>query len=534
MEMHNRFKIRLLITAVFSIAFVLGCVSKKNIKIPLSDPLPHPKLAQMQSLSIEEKDGVIYFGKSKKYQKRGITVVLLKGDPYEIGYAHGVFLKDEIKRYIRESLYWTKTQFFGTSFLENMVFDRAREIEQYVPEKYITELKGLAAGSGIDYEAILALNTYGTTVWSFISCTSVAVIGQEGKIIRSRGYETPVVNGPPVHAQPILFIHQPSQGYAFTSVMIPGDISVVTAKNQTGLNIGSHAIVGASYRWKGIPHTILQRIIIENAHSVEEVGKILEKAPRPGALMLMVTDTKKARIYEYDSEDIGYKDMDEDGLVLTNFTRVLSIGRNDSGMRYRTASSFLKNNQDNGDLSKLVGLLRNDEISCIGNPNNTESRHSAIFVPETLDFWIAVDPPPANRGRWVGFNLKKELDGSGHEPNPLIIPAGSGITIANRLDKIKINEKEPWTGKFKLESKGICSGIWAMKQEAKIVKSISGSEFEFKGKLHGNQLKGKVKGASNTYYNFYLKMSSDSMSFTGTLDLMAHSNRCQLKGKRIE
>jgi len=46
-------------------------------------------------------------------------------------------------------------------------------------------------------------------------------------------------------------------------------------------------------------------------------------------------------------------------------------------------------------------------------------------MPETQDFWVAVDPPPASRGRWVGFNLKKEIDDSGHEPNPLIIPAMS-------------------------------------------------------------------------------------------------------------
>jgi hypothetical protein len=105
--------------------------------------------------------------------------------------------------------------------------------------------------------------------------------------------------------------------------------------------------------------------------------------------------------------------MDEDGLVLTNYSRVLDIGRNYSCRRYQTARSFLDNNQDNIDLSKLVGLLRNEEISCVGSPY-TESRNSAIFVPETLDPWIAVDPPPANRGRWVGFNLKKELNGSGH------------------------------------------------------------------------------------------------------------------------
>jgi len=108
MERHNRYKVRRLFTAMLSIALLFGCVSKKDIKIPLSDPLPHPKLTQMQSLSIEEKDGVIYFGESKKYIKRGITIVSLKGDPYEMGYAHGVLLKDEMKPWIKEALYLLK------------------------------------------------------------------------------------------------------------------------------------------------------------------------------------------------------------------------------------------------------------------------------------------------------------------------------------------------------------------------------------------------------------------------------------------
>ena len=32
---------------------------------------------------------VTYFGKSKKYQKNGILVVVLRGEPYEIGYTRG-------------------------------------------------------------------------------------------------------------------------------------------------------------------------------------------------------------------------------------------------------------------------------------------------------------------------------------------------------------------------------------------------------------------------------------------------------------
>ena len=107
-------------------------------------------------------------------------------------------------------------------------------------------------------------------------------------------------------------------------------------------------------------------------------------------------------------------------------------------------------------------------------------------------------------------------------------------TPDNTISNIKINEKEPWTGKFKLEPNYQCSGIWAMKQEGQTVKSTSDSEFDFTGMVKGNQLKGKVVGTSSTYYDFIIEMRSNNMSFTGALDLIAHGLPCQLKGKRIE
>ena len=232
MQSNKSFKLGnvVVIAVILSIIFLFGCVSKENVKVPLSDPLPHPKLAQMQSLSIEEKDGVTYFGRSRKYKKRGITVVSLKGDPYEMGYAHGVLLKDEMKPWIKEALYWMKNLSYGTSVLENTLMDRAKEIEQYIPEKYIAELKGLAAGSGIDYDFILMLNTAGTTGWRFLSCTSVAVKRQDGKLIRSRSFETLIGQ---MLKPVILFIYQPSQGYAFANVGFTGMISAHTAMNET-------------------------------------------------------------------------------------------------------------------------------------------------------------------------------------------------------------------------------------------------------------------------------------------------------------
>ena len=45
----------------------------------------------------------------------------------------------------------------------------------------------------------------------------------------------------------------------------------------------------------------------------------------------------------------------------------------------------------------------------------------------------------------------------------------------------------------------------------KTVKSTRDSAYDFMGKVKGNQLKGKMKGASSSYLSFFLKMPSDTV-----------------------
>ena len=80
-------------------------------------------------------------------------------------------------------------------------------------------------------------------------------------------------------------------------------------------------------------------------------------------------------------------------------------------------------------LDKLVQLNRLDSISWAFHPH-IANWNSTIFRPETLDFWTAINPPPASRRKYVGFNLKNELTGLGNDPVPAIIPA---IDISKHL-----------------------------------------------------------------------------------------------------
>ncbi len=100
------------------------------------------------------------------------------------------------------------------------------------------------------------------------------------------------------------------------------------------------------------------------------------------------------------------------------------------------------------------------------------------------------------------------------------------MTISN----LQINEKEPWTGKWKVESTSQGRGLWAMKQEGNTVKSTTDSTYNFKGKVHGNQLEGQLDGTSAL--SLFIEMSSDYMSFKGKLEIVGRNYH--LKGMRIQ
>lgn len=86
---------------------------------------------------------------------------------------------------------------------------------------------------------------------------------------------------------------------------------------------------------------------------------------------------------------------------------------------------------------------------------------------------------------------------------------------------LSFNSNEPWTGNWKVKgSTGyLRTGdyVLILKQDDNIVKSLSGSSYDFKGKVVGNQLEGRF--VDNEYYILHrltLKMSEDLKSFEGT------------------
>lgn len=398
-----------------------GCsVSKSDIKLSPAEPPPHPELRKMQSDSLDDKNGILDFNGSKKYTKNGIQIVLLKGSAYEMGYARGVLLREEVRQWAVDCIYMIQNMFFAPDVVLNRFYSRAEKIKPFIPDVYKQELKGLSAGSGIAYKTILMLNVL-DTIGKQYACTSVAASNQAGDMIRSRSLDYQDLE----YLKPsMLFIYKPDYGHGFASVATPGSINVLTAINDQGLTFGVHEIVGAEPGWKGVPAGLLYRSVMEKAGTVDEAAEILENAPRCIPQMAMVSDKSRAAVFEFDDQQLEKIQMKDAYLVLTNHARALDIGRlwNNSMKREMEAKGFLNQFENRMSAEKLIELHRKPLISKRrDNKGNTENIHSAVFNSNTLDFWIAVDPPRASMGKWVGFNLGCELDQKDCKPDLAVV-----------------------------------------------------------------------------------------------------------------
>jgi hypothetical protein len=101
------------------------------------------------------------------------------------------------------------------------------------------------------------------------------------------------------------------------------------------------------------------------------------------------------------------------------------------------------------------------------------------------------------------------------------------------IPKIKVNKKEPWTGIWKVEASfSQTGGIWGLEQRGKSVVSTKDSNYEIKGKVKGDQLKGRFIDSLDRICRFVIKISSDGQSFEGKAD--APWGTALIKGKRKE
>jgi hypothetical protein len=309
----------------------------------------------------------------------GKRVLIVSGTPEEMGAAHGALLKNEVRVTMQRVVYLVG----GASTIESgkWFFDEMAEIERrttpYLPKRFLAECDAMAAAAGVSQRD----GRYGNLFPEKFHCSGVAVRGQaslDGRVVHARVLDYMRDIG--LQESAVVAVFLPKQHNAWLSLGYAGFIGTVTAMNEKGLAVGEMGGRGEG-NWDGMPMSFLLRDIMERADNVEQALEILKTAPRTCEYYYVLSDRSR--------NIAGVKATPEELLILgpgEQHPELPPVPEDivyfSAGERAEALSKRLHESYGKIDVARMIEIIKRPVAM-------NSNLHDAIFVPESLDMWVA-------------------------------------------------------------------------------------------------------------------------------------------------
>ena len=138
---------------------------------------------QLQELPQAQVVGRV--GRSVLLQAGKQRILLLQGSPYQIGYAHGQLLPEDVKKSIDTVLLVSQAADSKRrgDFFAGSLEDIYKRVGPYIPARYLEELAGLADGAGLDRRRVILANIFP----EMFHCSGVALMNKATIILTDSG-----------------------------------------------------------------------------------------------------------------------------------------------------------------------------------------------------------------------------------------------------------------------------------------------------------------------------------------------------------
>ena len=176
-----------------------------------------------------------------------LHIVVVKGSSYEMGYAYGQLMADEIKGNIHdfwkyyENDYTRQLKEYIPEFLAKSLIKLGRVLvngligldrlftRRWTPKRITEELKGISDGSGIGYREIMLTNLVPEIIKA--ACTIVGAWGpasKDGNLYQLRALDWN--QNAPINRYPTIVVYQPSEegSNVYSNIGYAGLIAVLT------------------------------------------------------------------------------------------------------------------------------------------------------------------------------------------------------------------------------------------------------------------------------------------------------------------
>lgn len=355
----------------------------------------------------------------------GYKVLHVKGTPYEMGYQHGMLLKESVRKNMQTLLEIKGEQSLvevaGLKVKPRGVIETIIQVQKpFVPEKYTQEMDGLAAGAGLKPEDIRAANF----IPELFHCSGFSIAGDvtaDGKLYHGRVLDYGVDWGLQEHA--VLIVAEPKDGIPFVNVSYAGFIGSVTGMNVRNISIGEMGGGGIG-NWAGVPMAQLMREVIETTDTLDEAIAVFTDNPRTCEYYYVIADGKT-------KQSVGMAATWEK-------VEVIKAGDTHPLLPHAVANCALLSVGDR--YHELVRRVKagagkftaESALSLMDRPVAMQSNlHNVLFEPETTRFWVAnaaEDGSPAAQQPYYAFQLTDLLSRQPSSDAPQL--AASGIPAA--------------------------------------------------------------------------------------------------------
>ena len=343
-----------------------------------------------------------------------LTVLRLRGTPYEMGYQHGAAQRVAIRRWVNEEVYGRTV--LSSEQSHGILLAHARQLEGALPAEIRRELRGIADGSGLPYEDILLLNL----VLNRLSSLPVApmealpppptlnlqalVFAAWPPAIRGDVSDSTLLgyrlNAPGQAARLrrhlLAVIYQPADGQAYTTLTWSGQVGVWCGLNEAGLAICATPAKGGDASDLELLPAILTRQLLAHAQDGEQALRQAIRHDFIAAFQLLIADGGRQT-----TTAIAFGAHRYD--IIESPTGVLTFGPDQAQL-----ASLLNDNSSWLNRDKALAALSSRRAPGEGTPDicGESTLLNVLFVPSRGELWVGLDLWPASCRRYLRLCLK--------------------------------------------------------------------------------------------------------------------------------
>lgn len=383
-----------------------------------------------------------------------IKVVWLQGTPYEMGYQHGEFLREEIAALGREVIH--SLNFFGRALgLGRLsrrrsfpgVFDECRGLTDATAEIGMTIEGCMVLALGDVYQAYFGSEL--PEVLFYDGCAHFIASGEataDGRFYHGWTLDN---NGGPISYwadNPTILVRQPNNGIPHVFITVPGMVWPNGGFNAEGVIVSNNTSHPADFEdldLSGWSTVQIMSQITQFARNYDEAYNIMAAHNRMRSSLVIISDAKseQAGVFELLGFEMGVREIDENGLLyMTNhfvnpefedrdednqssFNRFLSFQQmlEPNGARTRFGEidpkvvvEILRDRTDPNTLEVTPLDVKDDNVSIGGNG----SHRQVVFDPIGLRFWMTNSEveQPIPESPFVCFSMRDLLGLTNAEP----------------------------------------------------------------------------------------------------------------------